>query len=125
MAHVVAFIPDLLFGSRVQADLIAGGHTVELVGDSEAVDGVLAGARVLVVDLTDEGYDRASLVESLVARGSLAGIGTLAFYSHVDVDMRARGERAGFDVIVPRSRMAREGAELVAKLAQGLGSGAD
>jgi hypothetical protein len=35
------------------------------------------------------------------------------------VDARARGRaaRAGFDLAVPRSRMAREGGELVARLA--------
>jgi hypothetical protein len=119
MARVVAYIPDLLFGSRVQADLIAAGHTVALIGDSEAVESVLAGARVLVVDLTDEDYGGALLVESLSMRGLLAGVCTLAFYSHVDAEMRARGEDAGFDMIVPRSRMAREGPGLVAKLVQG------
>jgi hypothetical protein len=117
MARVAAFIPDLLFGSRVQADLRAGGHMVDLIGNSEALMDVLDGARVLVVDLTDEDYGGASLVESLSTEGSLAGIRTLAFYSHVDADMRVRGERAGFDMIVPRSRMAREAARLVAKLA--------
>jgi hypothetical protein len=118
MAHVVAFIPDLLFGSRVQADLLAGGHTVELIGDSGAVEGLLTGASVLVVDLTDDDYGGVSLVESLSVRGSLSGVGTLAFYSHVDAEMRVRAEGAGFDVIVPRSRMAREGSALTAKLAQ-------
>ena len=39
---------------------------------------------------------------------------TLGFYSHVDVATRERAERAGFEVVVPRSRMAREGVELVA-----------
>lgn len=119
MARVVAFIPDLLFGSRVQAALLADGHTVELVGDAEAVEGVLVSAHVLVVDLTDEGYGGLSLVESLSARGSLAGVGTLAFYSHVDAGVRTQAEGVGFDMIVPRSRMAREGAGLVTKLALG------
>ena len=41
---------------------------------------------------------------------------TLAFYSHVDAAVRERAEEAGFDLVVPRSRMAREGAELVARL---------
>jgi hypothetical protein len=117
MAHVVAFIPDLLFGSRVQADLLAGGHTVELIGDSGAVEESLNGASVLVVDLTDDDYGGISLVESLSERGSLAGVGTLAFYSHVDAEMRERAESTGFDMIVPRSRMAREGSALTAKLA--------
>jgi hypothetical protein len=118
MAHVVAFIPDLLFGSRVQAALLADGQTVELTGDSEAVAGALAGASVLVVDLTDADYGGVSLVESLSAQGSLGGVRTLAFYSHVDIEMRARAEQGRLDMIVPRSRMAREGPALVAKLVQ-------
>jgi hypothetical protein len=116
MARVVAFIPDLLFGSRVQAALLAGGHTVKLIGDAGTVRDVLTGASVLVIDLTDEELHGADLVESLSADGSLDGIRTLAFYSHVDVDARHRAEGAGFDLVVPRSRMAREGAALVTSL---------
>jgi hypothetical protein len=119
MARVVAFIPDLLFGSRVQSMLDAGGHVVEIVGNAGAVRDALTGATVLVVDLTDEESAGADLVESLSADGSLGGVRTLAFYSHVDVEVRRRAESAGFDLVVPRSRMAREGSELVSKLAQG------
>jgi uncharacterized protein YbjT (DUF2867 family) len=116
MGRVVAFIPDLLFGSRVQAALLAEGHEVVLTGDGGALSEALGGASVLVVDLTDEPSSRASLLESLSAGGSLEGIRTLAFYSHVDADARSRAEQAGFDLVVPRSRMAREGAELVTRL---------
>jgi hypothetical protein len=118
MTRVVAFIPDLLFGSRVQADLSAGGHLVELIGVPDSVREALTDASVLVVDLTDEAFRGADLVESLSAEGVLDGVRTLAFYAHVDVDARRRAEVAGFDLIVPRSRMAREGPGLVAKLAQ-------
>jgi CheY-like chemotaxis protein len=119
MARVVAFIPDLLFGSRVQAMLDAGGHVVELVGDPGAVLDALTDTSVLVIDLTDEELRGAELVESLSADGSLEGIRTLGFYSHVDVEARRRAEDVGFDLVVPRSRMAREGPALVAKLVQG------
>jgi hypothetical protein len=119
MASVVAFIPDLLFGSRVQGMLDAGGHSVELVGDAAALRGALIGATVLVVDLTDEELRGADLLESLSADGSLESVRTLAFYSHVEVEARQRAQSAGFELIVPRSRMAREGAELVTQLATG------
>jgi hypothetical protein len=127
VARVVAFIPDLLFGSRVQAELLAEGNEIELLGDGNAVRDALAGAgtvvtsgsTVLVADLTDEEFRSAELVEALSAEGLLEGVLTLAFYSHVDLDARRRAESVGFDLIVPRSRMAREGAELVSKLAQG------
>ena len=48
--------------------------------------------------------------------GLLTQIRTLGFYSHVDAHVRERAEQAGFDLVVPRSRMAREGAELVERL---------
>jgi hypothetical protein len=35
----------------------------------------------------------------------------------VDARARERAEQAGFDLVVPRSRMAREGADLVTRLA--------
>jgi hypothetical protein len=115
MAQVLAFIPDLLFGSQVQGSLRAGGHTVDLVGDE---NGVLAGLRwadVLILDLTDDPARRAGLLQSLPAEAQ-AKVRTLAFYSHVEADVRHMAEQAGVDLVVPRSRMAREGASLVAGL---------
>ena len=119
MTRVLALVPDLLFGSRVQGALSAAGHDVELISDAGAVaerldDG--AGAAVLIVDLTNEDLDGAALVESLSAAGLLTNARTLGFYSHVDQPVRERAEQAGFDLVVPRSRMAREGAELLERL---------
>ncbi|MFZ1154295.1 MAG: hypothetical protein WAN93_05260 [Solirubrobacteraceae bacterium] len=119
VARVVAFIPDLLFGSRVQAMLDSSGHAVELIGEADAVRGALTDVTVLVVDLTDERFRGIELVESLSTDGLLSEVCTLAFYAHVDVDVRQRAESAGIDLVVPRSRMAREGAELVSQLAAG------
>ena len=59
----------------------------------------------------------AAVVESLSSGGSLGPMRTLGFFSHVDTPARERAERAGFDLVVPRSRMAREGAALVTRLA--------
>ena len=38
---------------------------------------------------------------------------SVAFYLHVEQDARRRAEAAGYDRVVPRSRMAREAAALV------------
>jgi DNA-binding NarL/FixJ family response regulator len=124
MARVVALVPDLLFGSRVQGALSAAGHEVQLVGDRGQLEARLsdaAGARaaVLVIDLADGELDGVGVVESLKASGALGSTRTLGFYSHVDARTRERAERADFDLVVPRSRMAREGAALVVRLAEG------
>jgi CheY-like chemotaxis protein len=122
MARVLALTADLLFGSRIQGDLTAAGDEVELVADEARLRARLGEtdkpvADVLVVDLTDAQLEGASVIEALVAEGALGTIKTLGFYSHVDVQARERAERAGFDRVVPRSRMAREGAGLVSALA--------
>ena len=67
---------------------------------------------------TDPELDGSGLVQAL--RGwSLAGKPTLGFYSHVDIEARERAEQAGFSLVVPRSRMAREGAQLAEGLLAG------
>jgi FixJ family two-component response regulator len=121
MARVVALVPDLLFGSQVQGMLTAAGHEVEFVGDERRVrdclgDAAASAVAVLVVDLTTDALDGPALVEALSAEGALAQTCTLGFYAHVDVSVRERAEQAGFDLVVPRSRMAREGAALVRRL---------
>jgi CheY-like chemotaxis protein len=111
VARVLAYIPDLLFGSNVQGALSAAGHEVELVGRLEAG----ARADVLVVDLTVDPAER--IEQARAARPE--GVPVLAFYAHVESDVRALAEQAGFELVVPRSRMAREGATLVERLSSG------
>ena len=116
MARVVALVADLMFGSRVVAMLEGAGYEVVLVPGEAAARAAAPGAAVLVVDLTSDAGDGAALVESMRSAGELDGVATLAVYSHVDADTRARAQAAGFDLVVPRSRMAREGANLVSGL---------
>jgi CheY-like chemotaxis protein len=118
MGRVVALVPDLLFGSKVVAMLQAAGHEVTLCAAEDDARARAVDADVLVVDLTTDVVDGATLVDSMLAGGELPGIRTLAFYSHVDGAMRARAEAVGFDLVVPRSRMAREGADLVSGLSR-------
>jgi hypothetical protein len=115
MAKVIALVPDLLFGSKVLGLLKAAGIDVELASDADRLTDRLVGGDVLLVDLAG-GIDGPALLQSLADAGALEGVKTLAVYSHVDVETRERARRAGCDLVVPRSRLAREGAELVARL---------
>jgi hypothetical protein len=101
VARVAAVAPDLFFASKIDATLKAAGHEVTIVGK-----GPIAGdAEVVIVDLDHAAVDVAP-----------AGVPRLGFYSHTDVETRLRAEEAGFDLVVPRSRMAREMPQLVASL---------
>lgn len=112
MARIVAFVPDLLFGSNVVGTLSAAGHEPVLASDIDALRRELPAADALVVDLTSDAIERIDQLRTVPRDG----VKTLAFYSHVEADVRAAAEEAGFDVVVPRSRMAREGGALVDRL---------
>jgi hypothetical protein len=104
MAHVVALAPDLMFASRIEATLGAAGHDVTL--SASASEAPLDDADVLIVDL--ERIEPEAIVGF--------GIPVLGFYRHTDPETRDRAEAAGADMVVPRSRMAREMPELVERL---------
>jgi hypothetical protein len=106
MARVVALVPDLMFASKVDATLSAAGHEVELLGSPGELERAEGEPDVLVADLGE--LDPAELAES--------GAPVLGFYSHVDVETRTRAEANGIDLVVPRSRMAREMPRLVDSL---------
>lgn len=96
MARVVAVGADLLLGSRIEAMLKAAGHRVTL--SPSLREAPLGEAELLVADLDVENP------EALVG----LGIPVLGYYSHVNAETRQAAEEAGVDLVVPRSRMARE-----------------
>jgi CheY-like chemotaxis protein len=112
VARVVAFIPDLLFGSNVVGALGAAGHEVVLAADEATLRRELPGSQLLIVDLTADAEQRIEQVRQITR----TGVPALAFYAHVEAEIRRQAEAAGFELVVPRSRMAREGAQLVERL---------
>lgn len=107
MARVLAISEDLLLGSKVEATLRAAGHEVTLAGSLE--EAPLDGVDLVVADLDVENP------EALVG----FGFPVLGYYSHVNTETRELAEAAGVDLVVPRSRMARELPQLVERLLTG------
>jgi len=101
MARVVSIAEDLMLASRVDAMLTASGHHVVLARSLQEAS--LDGAELIVADLDVENP------EALVG----LGMPVLGYYSHVDVATKEAAEAAGVDMVVPRSRMARELPDLV------------
>lgn len=100
MARVQALVTDLMLASKVSETLSSAGHEL-LPGVEPRAD-----AELIVADL--DAVD----AERVAAAGPVA----LGFYQHTDPATRKRAEAAGFDLVVPRSRMARELPELVERL---------
>lgn len=106
MARIAALSADLMLASRVRASLEAAGHDVE---QGTALEGV-GDVNLIVADLDAVQPEELSDV----------AVPVIGFYPHTDVALKDRADSAGIDLVVPRSRMARELPELVDRLlAQG------
>jgi hypothetical protein len=104
VARVVALASDLLLGSKVEAMLTTAGHEVTL--SPSVQEAPLDDADLLIADLDTENP------EAVVG----LGIPVLGYYSHVNTETKEAAEAAGIDLVVPRSRMARELPQLAEQL---------
>jgi hypothetical protein len=95
-------VQDLMLASRVRTSLEGAGHEVE---QDSALPDELDGVDLVVADL------------DAVPPEDLADLSVpvIGFYQHTDTEMKARADRSGLTVAVPRSRMVRELPELVAR----------
>lgn len=98
MARVLCLVDELMLRSKVIETLRSAGH--EVISERDAP------AELIVADL------------DAVDVGAVAAMAPpkLGFCRHTDTEARRAAEAAGFDRVVPRSRMARELPELVAAL---------
>ena len=114
MARIALLSPDLLFGSKVEGALKVAGHSVSRFDDEARLREGISFCDLLVVDLTTDQID-GSGGGGVDARATArsAPCPRSGFYSHVEQETRKRAEAAGLSRVVPRSRMAREGAALV------------
>lgn len=104
VARVLSISNDLMLGSKVEETLKAAGH--EVVASSAIEETTWDGIDLIVADLDIENP------EALVG----LGMPVLGYYSHVDVATKEAAEAAGVDLVVPRSRMARELPDLAKRL---------
>jgi hypothetical protein len=96
VAKVAVLVPELMLGSRITELLRGGGHEIVAPDD----------AQVIVADVME--VDPATVPRP--------GVRCLGVYAHTQPDVRDRALAAGFDLVIPRSRMVREGAQLVGDL---------
>lgn len=108
MKRVVAFIPNLLDRSRVEAAIPVSGVSIEFVGDASMLASAEAmSAELVIVDLNRPGV--------LSVLSSLQKPHTIGFGSHVDPDLLQAARDAGCDEVLTRSVMFRRLTSILAR----------
>jgi DNA-binding NarL/FixJ family response regulator len=110
---VLAAVDDLLFSSKIRATAKQVGVDVTF---ARTPDDILARVRELkpslaIFDLNSGKMDPIRLIELLKAEEG--SVRTIAFASHVHVDLIQAAKRAGADEVLPRSAFAARLADIL------------
>lgn len=115
---VVAVVPDLFFGVRVQDNLTRAGYRVRLVRQPADWPSARADApRLLIVDLGSRQLPWDAWVREWQGDPATSDRPVLAFGSHLDFELRARAKRAGCTRVLANSKFNREMVPLVEQYA--------
>lgn len=105
-AKVVLLSQDLMFGSKVEGMIRAAQAEPVLTQTPEQALEAAKAAPLLIVDLTADTFDGIQTVAP-------APTTTIGFYAHTDDETRSKALASGFEKVVPRSKMMREGVEII------------
>jgi DNA-binding NarL/FixJ family response regulator len=101
---VVALVDDLMFLSRIREAARRQSVEVKAVRTAEALlEACRAGARVVIVDLDARRLPSAEALSALRADPGLAGLPTVGFFSHVEVERAREARESGCRTVLPRS----------------------
>ncbi|MBI4787401.1 MAG: hypothetical protein HY782_10190 [Chloroflexi bacterium] len=114
MQTIVTFVPDLMFGTRIEDTAKHLGYRIESLSATDDPDAVMArlSPALVVVALDAAGWERT------IAAAKRAGARVLAFGSHKNVELLRAAKAAGADEVVARSRMAAEMPNLLQSLSK-------
>ena len=104
--NIVLLGTDLMFGSKVESMINQAGFHPVVVQSPEAAEAAAEESVLLIVDLTADAFDGTTAIAA-------GGTPTIGFYAHTGVETRHKALANGFKQVVPRSRMMREGVELI------------
>jgi CheY-like chemotaxis protein len=113
--RILAAVSDLLFTSKISAAAKQLGLPVEFFRDREKLcQAAASGAPGLVlVDLNNSTLDPIELIAVLKADPSTQPAQVIGYVSHVQHERRREAEKAGCDLVLPRSVFSQNLIELL------------
>jgi len=103
--RVLAAVSDLMFVSKISAAAKQAGCPVEFFCDGEKLKQAAAAASpcLVIVDLNDTRFDSVPLIANLKDNPATRQATVIAYLSHVQHELKREAEKAGADLVLPRS----------------------
>ena len=103
--RVLAVVSDLFFSAKItEAAKRAGVHVEYVTSGKELIPKAKESLPTLIIfDLNYEAADPLKLISKLKASSELKQISLIGYLSHVQVELKAKAQESGCDMVMPRS----------------------
>lgn len=113
--RIIALVDDLLFSSRVREAARGLDLTLEFVRSQEGLAEMLNTKKpsLIILDLDSKSGSPLQMIRDIKSSADLKDIPILGYLSHVKRELKEEAIRAGCDLVLPRSRFARDLREIL------------
>jgi DNA-binding NarL/FixJ family response regulator len=115
MPRVVAYMDDLFFQMKLAETAKHLGLEVKVAGNADALLQLLDPSPTLVIVDLNAKSSPLDAVRRL--RAAQPGLRIIGFLSHVQTDLAAKAQSAGFDEVMPRSKFSMQLPQILAAAA--------
>ena len=103
----LAAVQDIFFAAKITAAAKRVGVNVDFIREEEKLlQAAASSPSVVIIDLNNSGLNWAELVRKLKAAspdGGVPDVQIIAYLSHVQRDLMREAQKAGCDLVLPRS----------------------
>ncbi len=109
-AYIVAILDDMFFASKIREAAKASGVDVEFIKSEYALHGFNPSVppSLVIVDLANKNIAPLDIVGRIKSSDKFGKARVIGYLPHVAKELAARVLEAGYDQVLPRSRLSRE-----------------
>lgn len=114
---IIAVLDDLFFSSKIREAAKALDLDLEFVKNPDGLkEKILSETPSLIVfDLNSKAGNPLENIKNIKSAGELKQVPVIGFLSHVQTELKEEADRAGCDVVIPRSKFSKNLREILTK----------
>ncbi|HEX9665902.1 MAG TPA: response regulator [Thermodesulfobacteriota bacterium] len=114
---VIAVLDDLFFSSKIREAAKTLDIELEFVKKPDGFNEKISSEKpsLIIFDLNSRAGDPLEIIKKIKSTGELKQIPVIGFLSHAQIELKEEANRAGCDLVIPRSRFSKDLREILRK----------
>ena len=112
---IIAVMDDMFFSSKIREAAKPLGLNIEFIKNADGLIEKLESQKpsLLIFDLNSKACNSTEIIKSLKSSPTLKYIPVLGYLSHVQTELKEEADKAGCDLVLPRSKFSKDLKEIL------------